>query len=403
MRQDNSARLYHVQVTPKEAESATRRRESHFDLSFEELEQRYLSRYRKAEPIVINGRTLRVGDIVRIRIFESDRRVGNLASISWNMMSEVTSDLIVGPPGFELESSPLPDQEIRPTTSAREVFVVHGRNLAARDALFEFLRSIDLHPLEWSEAVKATGRSSPYIGDILNAAFSNAHAVLVLFTLDDEARLRESLWGDNEAPHETELTGQARSNVLFEAGMAMGWSEDRTVLVELGTLRPFSDIAGRHVIRLDNSTQRRQELAQRLEAAGCPVKLDGTDWHTAGEFMAAISSLREVSLVPNTGKEQSLHVSSTPQLSDEAMELLIEAAKDSDGRIISLRPFGGLSIETNGKSFVESGDVRSEAKWEQAIRELLDQAYVEDRSGDGQVFNVTYLGFEAADSLGMSR
>ena len=42
--------------------------------------------------------------------------------------------------------------------------------------------------------------------------------------------------------------------------------------------------------------------------------------------MAAISSLREVSLVPNTGKEQSLHVSSTPQLSDEAMELLIEAA-----------------------------------------------------------------------------
>ena len=119
--------------------------------------------------------------------------------------------------------------------------------------------------------------------------------------------------------------------------------------------------------------------------------------------MAAISSLREVSLVPNTGKEQRLHVSSTPQLSDEAMELLIEAAKDSDGRIISLRSFGGLSIETNGKSFVESGDVRSEAKWEQAIRELLDQAYVEDRSGDGQVFNVTYLGFEAADSLGMSR
>ena len=64
----------------------------------------------------------------------------------------------------------------------------------------------------------------------------------------------------------------------------MGRSEDRTVLVELGVLRPFSDIAGRHTIRLDNTSQRRQELAQRLQAAGCPANLDGTDWHTVGNF-----------------------------------------------------------------------------------------------------------------------
>lgn len=169
------------------------------------------------------------------------------------------------------------------------VFVVHGRNQKARDALFAYLRAIGLQPLEWNEAVLATGKASPYIGEILNAAFSQAGAVVVLMTPDDEARLREPFVSANDPPHETELTGQARPNVIFEAGMAMGRDADRTVLIELGSLRPFSDIGGRHVIRLDDRTQRRQELAQRLQSAGCPVNLDGTDWHTAGDFDAALT------------------------------------------------------------------------------------------------------------------
>jgi hypothetical protein len=42
---------------------------------------------------------------------------------------------------------------------------------------------------------------------------------------------------------------------------------------------------------MDDSSQRRQELAQRLESAGCPVNLDGIDWHTAGDFDAALSEM----------------------------------------------------------------------------------------------------------------
>ena len=150
------------------------------------------------------------------------------------------------------------------------------------------MQSIGLHPLEWSEAVRSTGKPSPYVGEILDAAFSRAHAVVVLLTPDDEARLREPFRTNSDPPHEVELTGQSRPNVLFEAGMAMSRGEDRTILVELGTLRPFSDVAGRHVIRLDDSSPRRQDLAQRLQAAGCPVNLDGTDWHTAGNFEDAL-------------------------------------------------------------------------------------------------------------------
>jgi predicted nucleotide-binding protein len=166
----------------------------------------------------------------------------------------------------------------------RAVFVVHGRNLEVRDAMFEFLRAIGLVPIEWSQAVAATGRPSPYIGEVLKAAFGRAQAVLVLMTPDDEARLRDFLRGVGEPPHETELTPQARANVLFEAGMAMAWDENRTVLVEVGQCRPFSDLGGRHVLRLDASSQRRQELAQRLASTGLAVDVTGTAWHTAGDF-----------------------------------------------------------------------------------------------------------------------
>ena len=244
----------------------------------------FLTPYRTGKPIVINGRTITMDGLDRIRVFESEGKVGNLAQKPWGNMPEVTNEFITGPPGSAPEATPRVDHELRPPKDAREVFVVHGRNPLARDALFGFLRAVDLHPLEWEQAVSATGKPSPYIGEILDAAFSRAHAVVVLFTPDDEARLRRELRKDNDPLHETELTGQARPNVLFEAGMAMSRSQDRTILVELGNLRPFSDLGGRHTIRLDDSSQRRQELAQRLGSAGCPVNLTGTDWHTAGDF-----------------------------------------------------------------------------------------------------------------------
>jgi len=166
----------------------------------------------------------------------------------------------------------------------RRVFVVHGRDLKTRDGVFAFLQSIGLSPLEWGQAVKATRKASPYVGEVLDAAFSGARAVVVLMTPDDEGRLREQFQQRSDPPHEKSLTPQARANVLFEAGMAMGRFPDRTVLVEIGSLRPFSDIGGRHVVRLDNTSQTRQQLAERLKTAGCAVDLGGTGWHTAGKL-----------------------------------------------------------------------------------------------------------------------
>lgn len=165
----------------------------------------------------------------------------------------------------------------------RAVFVVHGRNDALRKSMFDFLRSINLSPIEWSSAVQLTGEGSPYIGQILDAAFNHASAVVVLMTPDEIAYLQPR-YGHGDHDPETQPAPQARPNVLFEAGMALGRDARRTVLIEVGAVRPFSDVAGRHAVRLTNSVASRQELANRLETAGCDVILTGTDWHTTGDF-----------------------------------------------------------------------------------------------------------------------
>lgn len=164
------------------------------------------------------------------------------------------------------------------------VFVIHGRNEAIRRALFDFLRAIDLKPIEWSVAVTLTGKPSPFVGEILDTAMGHAQAILVLFTGDDQARLRDEFLLGNDPVYERKSTPQSRPNVIFEAGMALGKYPDRTILVQVGNLRPFSDIAGRHFIRLRNTSKSRQELAGRLKLAGCDVDLSGTDWHDAGAF-----------------------------------------------------------------------------------------------------------------------
>ncbi len=166
---------------------------------------------------------------------------------------------------------------------ARRVFVVHGRNSAARFALFAFLRSIGLAPVEWSQAVAATGKGSPYLGEAVDFGLAAAQAVVVLWTPDDIALLRPEYAEGDDDP-EARPAAQARPNVIFEAGLAIGRAPDRVILVELGRVRHFSDIIGRYTVRLGDSVASRQELAIRLLTAGCAVDLSGTDWHTTGDF-----------------------------------------------------------------------------------------------------------------------
>ncbi len=203
-----------------------------------------------------------------------------LVAPTWHRIGGVVRAAIA-----DLERGGRPAASGQTTSNPRSVFVVHGRNDALRVSLFTFLRALKLEPLEFSQAIRDTGKAAPYVGEILDSAFQQAQAVVVLLSPDDEVRLSEALWGPSEATIERTLQRQARPNVLFEAGMAFGTHADRTVLVEVGHVKPFSDLGGRHVVRLDDTPQKRQDLADRLELAGCPVDLSGHDWMTAGSFV----------------------------------------------------------------------------------------------------------------------
>jgi hypothetical protein len=171
-----------------------------------------------------------------------------------------------------------------PKKKGNKVWVVYGRNEARRDAVFTFLRALGLHPIEWTSALAATKKGSPHVSEVIETGFDDAVATVVLFTPDDEARLKKKFVKPTDPDHERNLTGQPRQNVLFEAGMAFGKQPDKTILVEVGTLRPISDIVGRHTVRLTNAMGTRQQFVVKLKAVGCPADDTGTDWHTEGDF-----------------------------------------------------------------------------------------------------------------------
>jgi len=113
---------------------------------------------------------------------------------------------------------------------------------------------------------------------------AKVQAVVVLFSPDEIAQLKEQFWGADDKHGDGKPAGQARPNVLFEAGLALGAYPEKTVIVQVGKVRPFSDIAGKHLVRLSGDTSRRNDLANRLAKIGCNVNRIGNDWMTAGIF-----------------------------------------------------------------------------------------------------------------------
>jgi len=270
------------------------------DLTKEQLMEKYIKPYNEGVPFIINGKTIDPMIIDRVHINETmhmsnkylpvlqakryENNVISIVPIEYDLTkleNDVTDEFILGPPGHQRRAV---ESENIIETDKKTIFVVHGRDEKIRKSVFAFLRSIGLNPLEWSAAVKSTGKGSPYIGEILDSAFDQAQAIVVVLTPDDIVYLRKPLQKIDDQPEEKTPTPQARPNVLFEAGMAMGRDEKRTIILECGDLKPFSDIGGRHVIRMKNDAKSRKELSDRLKTAGCVTNTEGSDWLETGDF-----------------------------------------------------------------------------------------------------------------------
>jgi|CXWL01.1.fsa_nt_gi hypothetical protein len=87
------------------------------------------------------------------------------------------------------------------------------------------------------------------------------------------------------------------------------------------------------------------------------------------------------------------------ELSKESRQLLIEGVADKNGTIIMARTMQGLHVQANGREFCEGQSARSEAKWQAAIRALLQLGLIAARGHKGEVFGVTAEGYRVADEL----
>ncbi len=166
----------------------------------------------------------------------------------------------------------------------KKIFVVHGRNNTLRDAVFSFLRALNLEPMEWSQAIALLESGSPFVGEVIDVALKISAAVIIIFSPDDLAVLKNEFVKYDDKEEEKKLSPQPRPNVLFEAGMAFGINPKKTIILQFGELRQISDIGGRHVIKMNNTPEKRKDLLDRLINANCDLESGGTDWLKVGNF-----------------------------------------------------------------------------------------------------------------------
>jgi len=104
------------------------------------------------------------------------------------------------------------------------------------------------------------------------------------------------------------------------------------------------------------------------------------------------------SLVPVESAD-TLDLPSQYQLGDEAKEMLREACKDADGRILFIQHDAGLEFQINGRTFVNDGSGRDQALWKAGFDELLEAGRIASYGSDNEIYQVTREGYKVGDML----
>lgn len=84
-------------------------------------------------------------------------------------------------------------------------------------------------------------------------------------------------------------------------------------------------------------------------------------------------------------------------LSEDERSILMAAA-EAHGIILKIGFIGGTSIQTGNKKFGDSKNSRSIAKWEAIIDKLRERGMMHDKSGKGEFFSITDLGYQAIET-----
>ena len=143
----------------------------------------------------------------------------------------------------------------------RRVFIVHGRDEAAKEAVARFLTKLQLEPIILHE--------QPNQGRTVIEKFEGSADVdfaVILLTPDDIGHLADDI--DNPKP-------RARQNVIFELGYFVGrLGRSRVCALHKGGVEILSDYDGVIYVSMDDPQGWRLLLAREIKAAGVDVDLN---------------------------------------------------------------------------------------------------------------------------------
>ena len=147
-------------------------------------------------------------------------------------------------------------------TDTRRIFVVHGHDEAAKEAVARFLGKLELEPIILHEQPNQ-GRT------VIEKFEQNADVsfAVVLLTPDDVC---QSADGSADAPQP-----RARQNVIFELGFFMGWlGRSRVCALHKAGVEILSDYDGVIYVPMDDPGAWKLSLAREIKAAGIEVDMN---------------------------------------------------------------------------------------------------------------------------------
>jgi hypothetical protein len=89
-----------------------------------------------------------------------------------------------------------------------------------------------------------------------------------------------------------------------------------------------------------------------------------------------------------------------PDLNPKEIELVVSASRDQDGQIFRVRMAGRERLSVGGQTLLDSNNPRTRAEWIGAIENLVSLGFLEVVGQKREFYQLTDLGYSAADQLG---
>lgn len=158
------------------------------------------------------------------------------------------------------------------TVDPRRVMVIHGRCEKLRRSVFDMLSDMGLRPQTFPQLNMLHGTGSNFTFDVVMNAIDQVQAVVAILYGEERVEPIPEL----SLPAEAGL--QPRPNVIFEVGVALRLKRQQTILLQIGGIREWSDIAGIQRLMFDGDPSQRLDLFNRLGAIGCDIDRSKTDF-----------------------------------------------------------------------------------------------------------------------------